>query len=120
MLLRASSKSIEVEADLRGAIGEGDGGVAHGDVLTRFAEAATRGDDDLDEARQAALDAIGPECFVEAAATIGAFNGLVRVADSTGIPSDSRTLEVTASARRELGLNAFAGARSSGVAETAS
>ena len=115
MLLRASSQSIDLEADLRGALGEGDGGVPHGEILTRFAEAATSGTEELDEARQAVLEEMGPECFVEAAATVGIFNGLVRLADSTGIPSDAQTLEGSAEARAELGLNEFAGARNNGI-----
>ena len=113
MLLRASSREVGREADLRGTVGEGDGGVEHGELLAQFAEAVTRGSADLDTIRQRLLAAVGPERFVEAAATVGIFNGLVRVADSTGIPLDGRTLEASAAAREDLGLNEFAGARSS-------
>ena len=69
MLLRASSQAIGESADLEGTIGQGDGGVPHGALLVRFAEAATRANEDLPEARKALLEAVGPECFVEAAAT---------------------------------------------------
>ena len=62
-------------------------------------------------------EALGPAEFVEAAATVGIFNGLVRVADSTGIPSDAITLERTADVRGELGFNRWGSAKSSGVAE---
>ena len=110
MLLRASSEAIGEQADLNGTIGEGDGGVPHGTVLREFAEAATRGSDDLPVARQALVDAVGPEAFVEAAATVGIFNGLVRIADSTGIPLDDRIRAATGEFRAELGLNEFGGA----------
>jgi hypothetical protein len=114
MLLRASSEEIGSEVDLRSTIGDhtaGDqrAGVEHGDALVAFAEAATRGSDDLDGARAALRTALGPEAFVEAAATVGIFNGLVRVADSTGIPLDQGTRGATTEVRDALGLNEFGG-----------
>ncbi len=75
MLLRASSEAVDQDADLRATVGQGDGGLPHGALLLRLAEAATRGDPDLDEARAALLAALGPEPFVEACATVGIFNG---------------------------------------------
>jgi hypothetical protein len=112
MLLRASSQAIGESVNLEGTIGKGDGGVPHGALLVRFAEAATRGNEDLPEARTALLEAIGPEAFVEAAATVGIFNGLVRVADATGIPLDDGTLRASTEFRQDLGLNDYLGARS--------
>ena len=118
MLLRASSDAVGAEVDLSAAVEDAaDGGVEDGAVLTAFAEAVVRATDDLDAARARALETLGPEKFVEAAATVGIFNGLVRVADSTGIPSDAMMLERTADVRGELGFNRWGGARSSGVAE---
>ncbi len=118
MLLRASSKAVGAEVDLSATVADTkDGGVEHGAVLTAFAEAVVRDTDRLDAARAQALEALGPARFVEAAATVGIFNGLVRVADSTGIPSDPMTLERTADVRGELGFNRWGGAHASGVAE---
>ena len=111
MLLRASSEAIGEDAKLDGAVGVGDGAVPHGGVLIAYAEAATRGSDDLPQARAAALAALGEAGFVRAAATVGIFNGLVRVADSIGIPLDDSTRRTTGSFRESLGLNAFSGAR---------
>ena len=88
MLLRASSEAVGEQADLHAALGRGEGGVAHGELLAAFAEAATRGSDGLPAIRSALLEVVGPEAFVAAAATVGIFNGLVRVADATGIPLD--------------------------------
>ena len=119
MLLRASSQAVGAEVDLSAAVEDAaDGGVEDGAVLTAFAEAVVRAADDLDTARARALETLGAAKFVEAAATIGIFNGLVRVADSTGIPSDAMMLERTADVRGDLGFNRWSGARSSGVAET--
>ncbi len=119
MLLRASSEALGEEADLGGAVGRGAGGVLHGDLLASFAELATRGGDNLPDVRAALIAAVGPEAFVDAAATVGIFNGLVRVADATGIPLDKGTLDASADFRSTLGLNEYAGARSSdlGAAE---
>lgn len=109
MLLRASSEAIGEQADLNGTIGEGDGGVPHGNELREFAEAATRGSTELAATRQALLEAVGPKAFVEAAATVGIFNGLVRIADATGIPLDDRIRAATGEFRAQLGLNEFSG-----------
>lgn len=115
MLLRASSEKLGEDADLRGAIGDGDGGVPHGEKLVAYAEAITRGSDDADEARSAVRTALGEEAFGEAAAIVGIFNGLVRTADATGIPLDDNTLHQSAGFRSELGLDDFAGARNSSL-----
>ena len=118
MLLRASSNAVGAEVDLTATVEDAtDGGVEHGALLTAFAEAVVRATDDLDAVRARVGDALGPAKFVEAAATVGIFNGLVRVADSTGIPSDAMTLERTADVRGELGFNRWGGAKSSGVAD---
>ena len=118
MLLRASSEAAGAEVDLSAAVEDSvDGGVEDGAVLTAFAEAVVRAAPDLDEIRVRTLETLGPAKFVEAAATVGIFNGLVRVADSTGIPSDTHTLERTADVRGPLGFNRWGGARASGVGE---
>ena len=112
MLLRASSEAIGENADLGGAVGRSAGQLPHGDLLAAFAEAATRGSEELASVRKELLEAVGPDGFVEAAATVGVFNGLVRVADATGIPLDQGTLNASADFRSDLGLNDFASAQS--------
>jgi hypothetical protein len=116
MLLRASGQAIELDVQLEGSVGRGDGGVAHGAALARFAEAATRASDDLPEARSVLRAELGrtepgDARFLEVAATVGIFNGLVRVADATGIPLDPATRAASADFRGALGLDDFAGAR---------
>ena len=116
MLLRASGEAIEEDVDLEGTVGRGDGGLEHGAALLRFAEAATRGSEDLTDARSALLAEAGGAKFIEAAATVGIFNGLVRNADFTGIPLDEGTLHGSKDFREALGLNVYAGAANTDVA----
>ena len=111
MLLRASGEASGEKVRLEGSLGDGDGGVEHGRELLRFAEAAGRGTDDLQDSRTALIAAIGPEAFVEAAAAVAIFSGLVRVADSIGIPLDEPTRRGTQDFRATLGFNTFGGAR---------
>lgn len=93
-----------------------DAGVPHGAVLLRFASAAQLASRDLDTARAELVDAVGPDGLAEAAATIAIFNGLVRVADGTGIQLDDGVLADSADYRGRLGLNDFGGAANVEVA----
>ena len=119
MLLRASSEAIGEEAKLGATVGRGDSGVPEGELLVAFAEAATRGRESLPSVRAELLEALGPEAFVLAAATVAIFNGLVRVADSTGIPLDDGTRNASVDFRGELGLNDYFGAQSTDLDATA-
>lgn len=110
MLLRASGQAIGEEAELDGAVGVGDGGVPHGAALVAYAEAASRGSEDLVPAREALGAAVGAAGLIRAAATVGIFNGLVRVADGIGIPLDDAMRAASGAFRQELGLNAYSGA----------
>jgi hypothetical protein len=114
MLLRASSEAAGENAELETTVGGGgDGGVHHGALLVRYAEAVTRGSDDMDDARQALRGAIGEPALILAASIVGIFNGLVRTADSTGIPLDENTLHSSKGFREELALNEYAGSANS-------
>ena len=86
-----------------------DIGVEAAAELLAFAEAAVRGEP-LDELRQELATVVGPDGVAQAAATVAAFSGLVRVADGTGIPIDDGLASASAGIRDELGLNDFHGA----------
>ncbi len=72
----------------------------------------------LTTARAALVAAVGMEGMMEAAATVAIFNGLVRVADGTGIQLDSAMVDASGSLRHGLGLNTMAGAANTPDAST--
>jgi len=133
VLLRESSRVLGQEIDVdavvdggRTALG-GDYGFPAAAELLAFASAANRvanpamaagGDDGsatsdptaiLAEARRQLVAVVGPEGLLEAAATVAAFNGLVRVADGTGIELDDAMIVASAEVRADLGLDAMTG-----------
>lgn len=94
-----------------------DDRVPHGKTLARFAEAVISGsDEELADARAAVIAAVGADGFVDAAAVVGNFERMVRVADATGIPLDAMATDATTDLRENLGLNSFGmAARTLGV-----
>jgi len=116
MLLSVSGEKAGLNVDLDVAMDatrSGDAGVPDGEELLAFATAANRRADNLVDARQALEQAVGPEGLLEAAATVAIFNGLVRVADGTGIQLDPSMLTSTAETRAALGIDLFGGAANS-------
>ena len=83
----------------------GASGVSHGEELLAFAEALVVGDDaSLERARRSMLEVMGAAAFVEAAGVAAQFNGIVRVADATGIPADPGDEEFSEAIQAELGI----------------
>lgn len=81
-----------------------------GAELLRFATAAHQLEPaGLAAARAELVDVVGPAGLDEAAATVAIFNGLVRVADGTGIQLDAGVLADSADFRADLGVDGFAG-----------
>jgi hypothetical protein len=78
--------------------------------------AAVIGRRNVGTAREALARELGDEAMWEAAATVSAFCGLVRVADGTGIQLDDGTLAASADIRSRNGIDEFAGAGNSGPA----
>jgi|TARA_B100000315_G_scaffold202822_1_gene195629 hypothetical protein len=121
VLLRASGQFTGNDYDLRAVLGEGDGGVPHGRLLTLFAEAVLDDDDAaLDAVRSELRQTLGDEALVDTAGVIATFNSIDRVADATGIPLEEKKAEVTADFRAELGLDGYTyqeGAAQEGAAE---
>ena len=88
-----------------------DAGVEHGARLVAFVEAVMQGDDAAIERERRELLAVLPaESFVDAAATIGAFNIVDRVADATGIALDEMLEAMSSDFRGKLKLERFASA----------
>jgi len=81
-------------------------------VLLAFSEAAVTGtEEELSSARSAVVEAMGEEAMVDAAAIIGNFERMVRIADSTGIPLDKPVAAFSAGIRADIGIDEFGSAR---------
>ncbi|MBE9540473.1 MAG: hypothetical protein IMF06_15425 [Proteobacteria bacterium] len=89
-----------------------DGDVAHARALMKFAETfALRDEQSLADARETLLDEAGPGVLVDAAAVAANFQRMVRIADSTGIPLDTRSAAMSVDIRKELDLQRFGSAK---------
>ncbi len=123
-MLRASIEFYGRDGDLR-AVTEGakvgDAGIPHGELLMTFAEAAVTGDAaELATARDALRNAVGAAALVDAAAVVGNFQRMVRIADGAGIPLDSFVRTLSEDFREEIGLEDFVTNRSQDVGAIAS
>lgn len=114
-----TGRELDVRAVTDGAVE--DTGVTHGQQLVAFAEACVGGETDaLARTRDALADAAGLDGLVEAAATVGNFERMVRIADGTGIPLDTSVRTLSHGLEEELDLVSFGSAantpeRSSGA-----
>lgn len=86
-------------------------GVEHAETLLAFADAVV-GDDEaeLERARAAVIEQLGPEQLVDAAAVASNFERMVRIADATGIPLDTPLDLMSQDLREQLDLNRFGAA----------
>jgi hypothetical protein len=110
-MLRASIEYSGSGADLKG-ISEGakagDAGIEHGERLLAFVDAAVNGDPaELATARDALRDAAGSAALVDAAAVVGNFERMVRIADGVGIPLDGVVTALSGDIREDLGLETY-------------
>ena len=105
-LLRASG---QFTGDNYAAEGVMDGtsavGVPHAALLIALADAALAGNPDA--ARAAVLSAMGEAAMIDAAAVIGGFDGITRLADASGIPLEPAKAEASAEWRASLGIDRF-------------
>jgi len=114
MMLRASSEIEGETADLH-AVTEGEAaaaGIEGGAELVRLVEGSLKTDltDQLSRRRQDVVNVLGEKALVDAAAVVGNFQRMTRIADGTGIPLDDMMMALTADFREELGLNNFSSA----------
>ena len=118
-MLRASIECHGQEADLRAVTDgakAGDSGILHGEKLTRFAEAAVAGDTaELATARDALRAAAGSAALVDAAAVVGNFQRMVRIADGTGIALDGVMVGASQDFRDGMGLDDFRSRRETDI-----
>jgi len=139
VLLRASGTISGREHDLRAIMdpeAAAASGIEHAGELLRFVDAAigvgsvagsaidsgsesqsesqsepqSRAELEIEAAREALRAAVGPAGLVDAAAVLGNFERMTRIADATGIPLDPPTDMMSTDLRGALGLDRFASA----------
>lgn len=108
MLLSLSGLSQDAQVAFEAVVGtgDGDGGVTHGQLLARLAEAMWEGDPSpLAAARDDVTAAMGGEALVDAVAVSANFHMMTRVADGTGTGYDKAGMDRTAVVRAQIGVD---------------
>ena len=115
MVLRESGRVIQKEFNLEALVRpELDSGVDGGRELLDFSEAVLEVDlDELERAREALAQRLGPAAVSAAAIIAGNFSKNDRIANGIGIPADPMFLKGSADFAQHLGLHEFRSARNS-------
>ena len=88
--------------------GDATSDVPHGGLLLAFADAAVGRDAaTLNRARDAVRAAVGEAGLSDAAAVVGGFDGITRIADATGIPLEPEKAAATADFFAALDIGRF-------------
>ena len=83
-------------------------GIPGGQELLFFVDAVmTETPNDLEGAQSAIINVLGPESLVDAAAVLGNFEMMNRVAEGSGIPVSVQAIERLSDTIEKLGLNSF-------------
>ena len=108
-LLRASGQHDDRHYVLHGVMdGATATGVAGGEALVALADAALGRDGvALQQARATVRDSLGEAALLDAAAVIGGFDGITRIADAIGIPLEPAKAEQTADFFAALEIGRF-------------
>ncbi|MXZ16021.1 MAG: hypothetical protein F4Y76_11010 [Acidimicrobiales bacterium] len=110
--LSGQNKDMDVSYEAVNGSDAGDGGVPHGALLARLAEAMWEGDREATAAARAAVvDAASADVMVDAVAVSANFHMMTRVADGTGTPLDPGTYDMSAPVREACDLNGFVSRR---------
>lgn len=111
MLLRESSKSRGNPAELEVVTGlaEGDGNVAHGELLIELTDAVRNWQTaEVGRITEILEPLLGAQGVADAIGVASSFNGITRVADATGIPLDPFMEANTVEMRAATQIDAFA------------
>lgn len=105
-MLRWSASETDTPVDVRAVTDPSiDPLVPDGEILLRFVDAVLEGRPD--EGRQEATAALGIAAVIDAAAVIGNFQMMNRVADGTGMPVGKGSRARSAALIEQLGLDRF-------------
>lgn len=115
-MLRASVETEGAEVDYRGIVDRESAelsSIPAAGALVGLVEASLSADAvDGEEARERVRRELGSEALVDAAAIIGNFERMTRIADATGIPLDAPVNVATEALRAELGIDRYGSAAS--------
>lgn len=114
MLLSLSGLSQDAQVSFEAVVGtgDGDGGVPHGNLLARLAQAMWEGDESaLAIVRDEVTETMGGDALVDAVAVSANFHMMTRIADGTGTRYDDAGLERTAAVRDQIGVNEMVSSR---------
>ena len=109
-MLRVSSQVNGDQVNLQSLVSGASvsSGVPGDTVLLEFAEAVFAGDPaSIAGSREAVSGELGESAMIDAAAVIGNFHRMVRVADATGIPLDTQVAALSADIRENLNINEY-------------
>jgi alkylhydroperoxidase family enzyme len=107
-MLSWSAQETETDLDVRAVADPSiDPRVPGGPALLRLVDAALAGAPDLDRTAQVVRSELGDSAFVDAAAVIGNFQMMNRVADATGMPLSGSTRRTTGGVIDLLGMGRF-------------
>ena len=88
-------------------------GIENSEFFLAFVDAfMSRDSEQMTQAREALLEATGVDTVVSTAAIASGFQRYVRLADTTGIPSDDATAQRQADLVEQLGLDKYGSAQS--------
>lgn len=80
----------------------------HSNILVSFAQhAISRDGEAAARSRTALAEVAGQDAMIDAAAVIGGFDGITRIADATGIPLEDAKAAHTEDLRRQLKIDVF-------------
>ena len=109
MLLGASGRHEEKKFNLN-SVTDSDqpSGVEHGELLRELTDATVFSRwKQLQEIRKRATKVLGNQTLTDVLTVAAGFNGITRVADSTGIPLDKTTDQTTFDMRKVTGIALF-------------
>jgi hypothetical protein len=111
-MLRVSGEIDDQPIDLH-AVTEGKVSseqIPAAEALNGLVEAVLQRPEDLDAAREELREQVGDAGLADAAAVIGNFQRMVRIADGTGLPLDKFMAQLSADFREDLGIDRYGSA----------
>ncbi|MDE0845845.1 MAG: hypothetical protein ACJ05G_02740 [Actinomycetota bacterium] len=108
------SQNVDISFEAISSSTNGNGGVPHGELLSKLSEALwSKNLNELTAVREELINAAGADVFVDAVGVSAMFHMMTRIADGTGTPLDAGTDEPSADIREAIGVNHLVSRRQS-------